>query len=224
MKAWSISALSAYETCPKRYYMVSIAKKFSDPPSEAMTWGSNVHKAFEEYLRNGKPFPVGMKNLEVMAQQFGAAGKQADEELVETKIALNAELEPVTYFAKDVWVRSVVDYGIINFAKSKAMVIDWKTGKKKSNDDQLALMGGMLMALDERIDEVDSTFVWLQEPKGRQMEKLTYRREDMGAIWGRFLPRVERFQESFKKDDYPARPSGLCRRYCPVTSCPHHGT
>lgn len=222
MKAWSISALSSFETCPKRYYNVNVAKKFVEEKGEAVTWGSEVHKAFERYLSMGTSFPVGMKNLETIAKRFDAAGQQADEVFVETKLALNAELQPVTYFAKDTWVRSVIDYGILK--DDRVAIIDWKTGKKKSNDDQLALMAGMAMAKFPQVTTVSSTFIWLQEPPAQQVEVLSYNRENLGKIWGRFLPRVDRLQEAFVKEEFPARPSGLCRKYCPVTSCIHHGT
>jgi CRISPR/Cas system-associated exonuclease Cas4 (RecB family) len=221
-RAWSISALSAFETCPKRYYMVSVAKKFSEPPSEAMTWGSTVHKAFEDYFKSEKRFPLGMESYEGLARKMRIAGQQGDEMLVESSLALNQKLQPVGYFDRDVWVRSRVDFGILK--SPQVMVVDWKTGKRKESDDQLALMAGMILALRDDVQKVVSTFVWLQEPQDQQVEKKLYARDQVGEIWNRFLPRVERFQEAFRKDEFPTRPSGICRKWCPVKTCPHNGT
>jgi CRISPR/Cas system-associated exonuclease Cas4 (RecB family) len=222
MKAWSHSALTAYESCPKRFYMVSIAKKIQEPPSEAMTWGSNVHKAFEAYMKEHRKFPLGMEGFEPLAAQLRAAGVQAGETMVESRLSITDKLTPTGYFDRDVWVRSVVDYGIVS--PPKVVVVDYKTGKRKESDDQLALMAGMILAVRDDVHEVSSTFIWLQEPKDQQIEKKVYLRDQVGEIWSRFLPRVERFQEAFSRSEYPPRPSGLCRRHCPVTSCPHHGT
>lgn len=222
MKAWSISALSAFESCPKRYYMISIAKQFKDPPSEAMTWGSNVHKAFEQYFRDGQRFPLGMENFEPLAARLKAAGLAAEDMLVESKLSINQDLQPTGYFDRDVWVRSVVDYGIIN--PPKVMIVDMKTGKRKESDDQLALMAGMILAVRDDVQEVASTFIWLQEPIEQRFEKKVYVRDQVGEIWNRFLPRVDRFQRAYEKMEYPPRPSGLCRRHCPVSSCPHWGS
>ena len=223
MKAWSHSALKSFEQCPKRYYETSISKRYQDAGGEAMMWGSEVHKAFENYFKNGKPFPMGMKQFQPLAEQLkrSAEPKQV-EEMTETKLALSQQLQPTSYFAKNVWVRGVVDYGIIN--GKKAAIFDWKTGKRKSDDDQLALMAGLMFAQDPELEYIVSTFVWLQEDPGQQMERLEFKREDVGEIWGRFFGRVEEFQKAFEKEDFPPRPNGLCRRYCPVASCPYHGT
>ena len=55
--SWSYSALSEFESCPARY----AAKRFYCTTVEAETeqqiWGIRVHKAFEERVRDGKPFP-----------------------------------------------------------------------------------------------------------------------------------------------------------------------
>lgn len=222
MRAWSISALSAYESCPKKFYMTAIAKKFSDPPSEAMTWGSNVHKAFENYFKQDSRFPVGMEGFEPLASKLKATGLAADGMMVESKLSINANLEPTGYFDKDVWVRSVVDYGVVN--PPKVMVVDFKTGRRKESDDQLALMAGMIFAVNQGVREVASTFIWLQEKDDQKYERKVYLRDQVGEIWNRFLPRVNRFQDAFAKTEYPPRPSGLCRKHCPVNSCPHWGT
>lgn len=221
-KAWSHSALKAFETCPKKYYMTTVEKRFTEHKGEAVTWGSEVHKAFEDYFKTGKPFPIGMRQFQTVADSIKAAVTPKVEELTETKLAINRDFQPVGYFDRDVWVRCVVDYGIKN--GSKALIVDWKTGKKSQDSDQLALMAGMMFAQAEELTQITSSFVWLKEPKGNQMDKLVFSRENTGEIWDRFLRRVEAFEEAFVKEDFPAKPNGLCRRFCPVTSCPYNGT
>jgi len=220
MRAWSHSALKSFETCPKKYYLESVVKKYQEPPGEAMVWGSTVHKAFEDFFKRGKAFPVGMKHFGELAASIKKRA-EGHEVLVEARLALDKDMSPVGFFDKGVWVRAVVDYGIL--PPKAAMIFDWKTGKKKEGDDQLALMAGVMFAQDPEIESVIATFVWLQEPKGKQLTHVKYTRPDVTALWDRFLRREAEFQKAFAIEEFPPRPNGLCRRWCPVVSCPHHG-
>lgn len=222
MKAWSHSSLKSYEQCPKRYFLTSVEKKFVEPPSEMMDWGKNVHSAFENFYKRQQRFPMGMKQFEEIATRLRAKPSAAVEVMTETKLALTKDLEPCGYFDKNVWVRCVVDYGIIK--RPNALIVDWKTGKRKDDDDQLALMAGVMFAQDSEIKQITSTFVWLQEPPSSQIKQIVFHRDRVGEIWERFMRRVEVFQQAHATADFPAKPSGLCKRYCPVKSCPYHGT
>jgi len=220
MKAWSHSALKSFELCPKKYYLESVEKRYNEAPGEAMVWGSSVHKAFEMFFKRGSKFPIGMKQFEVLA---GALKERAvgSEVMVETRLALDADFQPAGFFDKSVWVRAVVDYGFVK--NNVAVIFDWKTGKKNPSDDQLALMAALMFAQDSDIKMVIASFVWLQEPMGRQLATLTFERAELTDMWNRFLPRVREFHKAFALEEFPTRPNGLCRRWCPVTSCPHHG-
>jgi hypothetical protein len=45
----------------------------------------------------------------------------------------------------------------------------------------------------------------------------------MVPLWNRLLPEVKKMEQAYVTLDYPPKPNGLCRNYCPVKSCPHHG-
>jgi CRISPR/Cas system-associated exonuclease Cas4 (RecB family) len=51
---WSYSALKEYENCPKKYYEIRVAQNYTVIPSEKMIYGTEVHKALEDYVRDGK--------------------------------------------------------------------------------------------------------------------------------------------------------------------------
>ena len=55
--SWSYSALDLYKQCPHKYYRLRIAKDIIEPPTEHLNYGLAVHKAAEEYIRDGKPIP-----------------------------------------------------------------------------------------------------------------------------------------------------------------------
>jgi hypothetical protein len=70
------------------------------------------------------------------------------------------------------------------------------------------------------IDEFVTAFVWLKDGK---IDRETYHRKDQLKIWEKFLPRAKRMEEAHKTSEWPKRPSGLCREWCPVRDCEHNG-
>ena len=72
---WSYSALTAYETCPRRYWHTRVAKDVIEPETQALTWGNAVHKALELRAKENKPLPTGMEHWEpLIAKIIGAGG------------------------------------------------------------------------------------------------------------------------------------------------------
>ena len=47
---WSYSALKEYENCPRKYYEIRVAQNYTVIPSEKMIYGTEVHKALEDYV------------------------------------------------------------------------------------------------------------------------------------------------------------------------------
>ena len=58
IKPWSFSRIKAFEQCPKKFYHLKIAKDYTEPQTEAMSYGTAFHLAAEEYVRDGKPIPT----------------------------------------------------------------------------------------------------------------------------------------------------------------------
>ena len=163
-----------------------------------------------------------MKHYEEIVEPFTTVPQGATV-LTEQKLALTRDFKPTGWFGKNVWVRAVLDVVVLH--RSKALVVDWKTGKRLDEDDQLALCAGVLMAQQKDVDSVRTAFVWLQEEpgSGNLTTVREYTRDDLPKIWERFLNREERWQRAFANNEFPARPSGLCRKWCPVTQCSYHG-
>ena len=57
------------------------------------------------------------------------------------------------------------------------------------------------------------------------MDTEVFTQDDKPVIFQEFAARVHRMETSEKKDDWPARPSGLCKSWCPVGKalCDHCG-
>jgi len=47
------------------------------------------------------------------------------------------------------------------------------------------------------------------------MDTEVYKREDAPAIWEALMTKVQRIEHSLEKDQWPAKPSGLCP-WCPL--------
>lgn len=215
-KAFSWSSLSGFETCPKQHYHLRIAKDWPDQKGEAALWGDTVHKAIEARMKHGTALPVWGKGIEPLIQKLQAAKGVSLQ--VEHKVAINANLQPTDYFARDVWCRSIAD---VNAVAPKAMMtLDWKTGKFKENIDQLRLSAAVNFCHYPHIERFTIQYAWLKE--GRTTTR-TFLREEVPAIWSDFMPRVKRMQIAYEKNEFPAKPSGLCRQHCPILSCEHNG-
>jgi CRISPR/Cas system-associated exonuclease Cas4 (RecB family) len=92
--AWSYSALTGYETCPKQHYHLKVAKDVREAPSKAMLEGQKVHAAFEQRVRDKKPLPGNLSQHESLCKRFD---KTSGSVSVELKLALNQSLEPTEF-------------------------------------------------------------------------------------------------------------------------------
>jgi hypothetical protein len=206
---WSYSSLTAFETCPRRHYLTRVSKQVTDPPSEAIVWGNEVHKALELRIAEGTPLPASMVNYEPMVQKI--LSKSVGDVLTEKQLAITSSFQPAEWWGEDAWCRGVVDLTIVN--GSTAVLLDWKTGKIKPDSDQLKLFAALIMAHLPEVTQAKTGFVWLKHGK---VTAERYTREYLSEIWRAFSPRVKRLELAYQNDHWPAKPSGLCRAWCPV--------
>lgn len=213
--AWSHSALKSYEMCPKKHWHTRIKKDFQEDWGDATSYGDEVHKAMDVRLKHKKELPLGMRHLE----EYALSIEKAPGELyTEQRLALNAEFQPTGYFDNDVWVRGQLD--VAKVRGSRCVVFDYKTGRRRDDFDQLALMAALMLCHEPKLEVVATAFIWI---KDKAVVPRKYRRDELAAIWNTFLPRVNRMELAFKTDDWPAKQNGLCRKHCPVTTCVFHG-
>lgn len=210
MKAWSYSSLTAFETCPRRYYLTRVSKEVTEPQTEATIWGNRVHKALEDRINTGVNMPEGMEEWGKLADRMRAPKKQGMP-FAEKKLCVNKYFHPTGWMAKDAWCRGIVDAGILRTGRITA--VDWKTGKRKPESEQLKLSAAMLFAHYPHVETVTTAFVWLKDKK---LDAEKFKRGDVSDIWNTFLPRVQRLEAAYASANWPPNPSGLCRNWCPV--------
>lgn len=216
--AWSYSSLTAFETCPHRYKLTRITKEVVEPEGEAQRWGNYVHKAFEDRVNEGTPLPETLSLHEGMIDKLLSAPGTT---LGEQELAVTAAYKPTGWWDKDAWCRGIVDLVKIN--GSKAVALDWKTGKRKFDSTQMKLFAALVFSHHPEVEQISTGFVWM---KNSAIDKELFTREQIPDIWKEFIPRVRRLELAFEHERWPKKPSGLCRSWCPVGKglCEHCGS
>lgn len=215
MPAWSFSSLNDYANCPRAYELKRVTKEVKTVETEQMRFGTESHLFLENRVKDGTTLPEHLAWVEPYIVQMEKSGGKL---VAEQKVALNKGLMPTTFFAKDVYCRGVIDltvrYG------DKSIVIDYKTGKRKMDSDQLMLFAAFEFADRPYVPEVRTGYLWLKDKK---LDTEVFKREDLGRIWGHFMPKVEKLEQAYLKDEWPCRPSGLCNPWCGATraQCKH---
>ena len=54
---WSYSTIKLYDQCPKKFYHLKVIKDVVEPPTLAINYGKDFHKAAELYVRDNVPLP-----------------------------------------------------------------------------------------------------------------------------------------------------------------------
>lgn len=216
MKPWSYSSLTAFETCARRYYLTKVSKEVVEPPTAATTWGTTVHTALENRI-NGTPLAEEFLQYEQYITPLEAVGAP----VAEREMALTKGFEPTGFHDDNAWCRGIIDVHVV--AADKGVALDWKTGKVKNDSSQLKLFAAMMLHTYPELQQVKTGFVWLAHDK---VTTDVFTRQHLGEIWQDFLPRVKRLEVAFEEDKWPAKPSGLCRAWCPVGKglCQHCGS
>lgn len=213
--AWSYSRLKNYETCPKRSWHLDVAKDIKEEESEHIQYGTAVHKALADAVSGKAPLP---KPFEGFAGLVDKLTRTSGTILVEQQLAITKELNPTEWFGKDAWFRGIAD--VIKIVGPVALVIDYKTGRIQEDGAQLALMAQCVFAHHPDVQKIRTEFWWLKEDAETRAD---FTRDDMVKVWAGLLPRVATLENAFTSMNYPPKPGSLCRRWCPVSSCPHHG-
>jgi hypothetical protein len=214
---WSYSRLKNFEVCPKRHWHIDIQKDVKEEESEQLAWGNALHAAAAKHLKTGVALPPQFDILKGWCSRLVTSPGNL---LVEQKLAITKDFNPCGYFDKGVWFRGVID--VLKINGPVALAIDWKTGKILEDPVQLALFAQCVFSHHPGVQKIRTIYAWLKEgPDIESSEDFT--RSQMVYVWKNLLPRVEQLEHAWNTTSYPATPNRLCRKWCPVTKCPHHG-
>ena len=216
--SWSYSGIKKFETCPKQFYHIKVLKEYEEPPTEATLYGTQFHEAAEFYIKNGTPLPAPFAFAKPVLDKLNAI--EGDKHC-EYEMGLTEKLEPCDFFDPDCWFRGVADLLIIDREKGEARVIDYKLGKSRYADlGQLELMALAVFKMFPEVKKVKGGLLFLAEDK---FVPSVYEVEQQHRYWGNWMPKVIMLEGAYSADIWNAKPNGLCKNYCWVSSCTHCG-
>jgi CRISPR/Cas system-associated exonuclease Cas4 (RecB family) len=208
---WSYSALKEYENCPKKYYEIRVAQNYTVIPSEQMIYGTEVHKALEDYVKDGKELALNYLRFKPAAD---ALIDIPGEKYPEYEMALSRDKTPCDFADSNRWVRGIVDLLIVD--GDYAFIVDYKTGSNKYPDPkQLRLMSLMTFAHFPNVNKIKAGLLFVMHGTFVTEE---YTREDLDKSWAKFNGPLGRLDNSYDNNVWPPNPTPLCK-YCPVKSC-----
>jgi len=213
---WSHSALKDYEGCAKRYQEVRVLKNYQFKETEATKYGTELHKAAEDYVRDGTPIP---EQFAFVKDTLDALVAKPGRKLCEHQMALTIDLTPCGWKDAAVWVRGIADLLIIDDDNLTAWIVDYKTGNNKYPDrEQLKLMAMMVFAHFPHIRKVNAALLFVVK---NDMVKLSMTVDEAEPAWWDYRERIARIEQAHATGVWNPRPSPLCP-WCPVTTCANH--
>lgn len=213
---WSFSSLKDFITCPRQYYEVKVAQNFKKRVSEQMTYGTAVHKALEDYVKDRSPLP---KNYERYKKYVDPLLQVTGERYPEYQMALSVDKKPCGFYSPEYWVRGIVDLLIVD--GNKAFVVDYKTGNARNPDsDQLKLMALMTYAHFPSVEKIKASLMFVTHDTLVFEE---YDKINQEQLWATFQTNLNRMQLAYDNNHWPENPNFLCRKWCPVTTCKFNG-
>lgn len=211
MIKWSYSGLKEYVNCPHQYAEVKVKKNFVKKVTKEMLYGTEVHRALEDYVRDGTPL---LKNYERYKPMLDALLEIEGIRYPEYKMALTHDLAPCSFGAREYWVRGIVDLLIVD--GDTAHIIDYKTGSAKYPDPkQLKLMALMTFEHFPSVNNIRAGLLFVAHNRFVDEE---YTREEKDDMWRMFSGDLTRLRISHETDKWQKNPTPLCG-WCPVKTC-----
>ena len=217
---WSFSRIKAFEQCPKQFYHEKVLKQYPFIQTDAMIYGNQFHKACEDYIGKGEPLP---ERFMYIKDALDKLNQREGVKICEQRLGVTANLEPCTFGARNVWFRGIVDLAILDEDSGIGWIIDYKTGKsaKYADKGQIELMALAIFAHYPKITSIRAGLLFVVANK---LVKETYEVADRANLWEKWSSNYATMEKAFEADVWNPRPSGLCKRHCPVTECAHNGS
>lgn len=202
--AWSYTRFADYKECPLKAKLKHL-DKIVEPAGEALERGAAIHKEAEAYV--GRRLEVLPESLARFPEEFAALRARRDVES-ERQMAVTASWQPCEWFARDAWLRVVVDAtyaGVLPHEPGRT-VIDYKTGKiRQANADQLDLYGLVMLAYYPGVKCVDSALWYLDQGEIVSRTLTPSGAPALRERWGRLvLPMLS-------DETFAPKPSNGCR-------------
>lgn len=199
----SYSSISTWKKCPRLFKARYVDKTLPFQDSPAAARGREIHETLQLCLENRTTPP---ENLRVNPDLWETILRGKPEP--EMKIAMTRDGEGCDFFGKDVWLRGMIDV-YLSSGKSKAICLDWKTGRPGYTDVLQAEIYAAMLHAARGINDV--AFFYLFVPSG----KIDYAKVDGQEA----LFHVKHIISAVENDNsHIPKPSWLCR-FCGLETC-----
>jgi hypothetical protein len=196
---------------------MKILRNYPFEETEEIRYGTRFHEAVEEHLRNGSPIP---EEFAFVQPAFDALAQVEGERHPEIELGVDKWLAPCGFTDRECWARGIADLLIVARGERRAWVLDWKTGKDKYPDkDQLVLMSLLAFAKFD-VDVVKSALLFVVK---KSLVPFTMTRDEAPRYWQRYRERVAIMESAYAADTWNPIQGPFCRKWCPVSTCEHHG-
>lgn len=211
---WSFSSLKDYINCPRQYQEIKVLKRFHKAPTQQTLYGQEVHRALEDYVKDGTPLA---KNYQKYKPQLDPLRDMPGDKYPEHRMALTIDKEPCKFGSPDYWVRGIADLVVVD--GDTGFIVDYKTGKSTYPDlKQLQLMALMAFAHFPQLERIKGGLLFVAYEDFFTSE---YTRDKIDEYWESFNEPLTRLQFSLDNDIWQENPTGLCG-WCPVSICQHY--
>jgi len=218
---WSYSSISLFKQCPRKYHHLRILRDVVEPVTPHLAYGSDAHKAAEDYGRDGVPLPA---RFEFMKSMIDTIMCSSGELLFEQKLAVTRDLVACDFNSPDAWWRGIADFMAVPAAGDgdEATLIDYKTGKsaKFADTDQLELLSLAIFAQYPHIKKVKGGLLFVVS---QEFITLHVDREGSEARWNKWKNVSQRLDDCETYGVWNASSNFTCRNFCAVTTCEHNG-
>ena len=218
---WSYSSISLFKQCPRKYHHLRILKDVVEPVTSYLAYGSDAHKAAEDYGRDGVPLPARFEFMKPMIDTIMCSDGEL---LFEQKLAVTRDLVACDFNSPDAWWRGIADFMAVPAAGDgdEATLIDYKTGKsaKFADTDQLELLSLAIFAQYPHIKKVKGGLLFVVS---QEFITLHVDREGSEARWNKWKNVSQRLDDCEMYGVWNASTNFTCRNFCAVTTCEHNG-
>lgn len=206
----SYSAIKEFDNCPRRFQQTKVLKIYPQEDTEYTLYGKEVHKACEEYIRDGKPLGGHSRFKDILDKMIAFPGTKH----CELEMALDASGQAVGFDDERRVLRGIADLVIVN--DKLARCVDWKTGSAKYPDPkQLELMALMIFAKFPSVMTVKGALIFLLHDV---MVTREYTRDQFTEMFSYWTSKRDMIMICAEQDSWVPKPSGLCP-YCPHKTC-----
>jgi ATP-dependent exoDNAse (exonuclease V) beta subunit len=204
----SPSGILEFESCEKKFFHTKIAKTHKSQVTEAITYGNQVHQQLEMYVKKAEKLPTHLEHISPVIESLRSLGYTLYAEL---EMAIDANWKPIQFWDKSGYLRGKID--LVALKGDEAIVLDYKTGKRKNDPFQLKIYGAVLYHV-LGLRKVESGYLWL---KTKESDHFTIDGGNIALIQQEITERISKVLEAEKTNEWKARTSPLCG-WCPVLS------